>query len=649
MTKLMELRLGGDGAVVARLGAPLIAFFLVQTIANLFCLAFLGHLGTATLAGVGAGSAIYGVVLALLFGVDTSVQALVSRAVGAGDERQAGQILIEALTTAIPLGVGLSLALWGFGPSLLAGMLSDPAAAAAGAANLRALAPSIALLALTIPINAAWIGSGRPAIAFGVTMLTASIQVGLSYVLVVGVGPVPSYGAGGAGMASALGCLAGGAVQLVLASRLRLIPSWKAPRLAGMLRIVAIGWPVSVQQSLAQLGLMIAFFIVAQLGTTGAAVINVLVNLTLLTIQSATGLGVAAATLVGHSLGRAAPGEARTWGWRTAAWGAVLTGPFGLAAAIWPEPLLRLFLQDPATLAVAVLPARLIGLTVAADTVNRVLCFAFRGAGATKIAAGVPFVSFWLVQLPLMWWVGVDLRQGVLGMVAIQVGLIVVEAVVLSLIWATRFWVPSPPGAPEISADLSGRVEAATRIAILGGAGSGKSTLARRLGGARGLPVIHLDRIVFRSGWSRNALDLVQEQLAEQLGEAWVVDGTYAEAMGLTLPQADLTLWLDQPAWLRLYRSWRKTRDHRGKPRADRPDDCEEGFTWRYALSILAFGRWTDDLERRLGAVAKTPVVRLRGDREVALMLAGLGQRPHDLFSVPGERAQPPLGASSPA
>ena len=618
-------RLAGEAAPILRLGAPLIAFFLAQNVANLFCLAFLGRLGTATLAGVGAASAIYGVVLALLFGFDTGVQALVSRATGAGEKARLGGILADALVVAVPLGAGLSLALWSVGPGLLAGMLHDPAAAAAGGAYLRAGAPSIALLALTVPINAAWIGAGRPAISFLVTVLTAPIQVAVTYLLLFGAGPVPAMGVTGAGIATVLGCLAGAVLQLTLMLRLRLVSEWRAPTAAGALRVVAIGWPVSAQQSLAQLGLMVAYAIVAQLGDAGAAVINVLLNLTMVTINSANGLGVAAATLVGQALGRGDAVGARAWGWRTAGWGAVLTGPLGLAAAIAPEPLLRLFLHDPATLALAVWPARLIGLNVAVDTAHWVLSFALRGAGATKIGAGVPFAGLWLIQLPLMWWIGLVLRQGVLGMVAVQVALNVAEALVLTFVWASDVWVPKDIRTRPARGGIGG-VANARRIAILGGGGAGKSTLARRLGAALGLPVIHLDRIVFGPGWSRNPPDAVRDRLAASLGDAWVVDGTYAEASRITLPRADLILWLDQPAWLRLYRSWRKTRDHRGKPRADRPDDCEEGFGWSYARTILRFGGWSSGLERWLGGMAATPVVRLRGDRDVARLLAQASQ-----------------------
>ncbi len=636
MTGLTGRQLAGGAGPIARLGAPLIAFFLAQNLANLFCLAFLGHLGTATLAGVGAASAIYGVVLALLFGFDTGVQALVSRATGAGEKVRLGGILAEALSVALPLGIGLSFALWSIGPKLLGGMLSDPIAAAAGAAYLRAGAPSIALLALTIPINAAWIGAGRPAIAFLVTFLTAPIQVGLTFLLVFGAGPVPALGVAGAGTATVLGCVAGAVLQLMLMLRLRLVAAWSAPTAAGMLRIVAIGWPVSTQQSLGQLGLMVAYAIVAQLGDAGAAVINVLLSLTMVTINCANGLGVAAATLVGQSLGRGDAGEARSWGWRTAGWGALLTGPLGLAAAIAPEPLLRLFLHDPATLALAVWPARLIGLNVAADTAHWVLSFAFRGAGATKVASGVTFASLWLIQLPLMWWVGILLRQGVLGMVGVQVGLNVAEAVVLALVWAGDFWVPWEVQARPVG-DAAEIAKGAARIAILGGAGAGKSTLARRLGQALGLPVIHLDRIVFGPGWERIEAELVRQRLAGTLGEAWIVEGTYAETAELTLPRADLVIWLDQPAWRRLWRAWRKTRIHRGKPRADRPDGCKEGFDWTYARTVLSFGRWTPAMERWLGAASATPAVRLRGDRGNARLLA-LAAQPQ-LSTAPTRRA----------
>jgi hypothetical protein len=116
-----------------------------------------------------------------------------------------------------------------------------------------------------------------------------------------------------------------------------------------------------------------------------------------------------------------------------------------------------------------------------------------------------------------------------------------------------------------------------------------------------------------------------------------VVEGTYAEAAALTLPTADLVIWLDQPAWRRLWRAWRKTRDHRGRPRADRPDGCEEGFGWPYARMVLSFGRWSPAVERWLKSLGAAEVVRLQGDREAARLLAALDQP--QLSTAPARRA----------
>jgi adenylate kinase family enzyme len=157
----------------------------------------------------------------------------------------------------------------------------------------------------------------------------------------------------------------------------------------------------------------------------------------------------------------------------------------------------------------------------------------------------------------------------------------------------------------------------ARRIAVMGGAGAGKSTLARRLGETLDLPVIHLDLLMYGPGWTRR--DLARDQLSDLIkADGWVVEGSYAEAAALVLPRADLVLWLDQPAWRRLWRAWRKTRIHRGRPRADRPEGCDERFGLTYVFQVLSFGGWSPNLESRLRRATSGSVIRLRGDRAIA-------------------------------
>lgn len=604
------------------LGAPLIGFFLIQNVVSLATVAMLGRLGNAAIAGVGAGTAVYTAVCALLWGVDTGVQAIVARATGAGRGERIAGVLAAAYAGAVPLAAAVAAAIWAFGPRLIALILPDRAAAAAGGAWIVVSAPSVVFLAATLPINAAWIASGRPAFAAAVTALCAPLQVGLTLLLVLGAGPIRGWGAPGSALAMDATMLTAVFVQFALA--FGFIPGFLRTRpAAGALgEIAAIAWPISAQQSLLQVALMGVFAIVAQLGAAAAAIINVLLTLTAVPVQIETGLGVAAATLVGQALGRSDASGARAWGWRTTAVAVAVTAPMGLVLAVAPEALLDLFLHDPATLAQAILPARIAGLGTMIGAVPAVLGFSFRGAGATKIAAAVPFVSLWLLQLPLTAWIGLALHKGLAGIVWVQTGVTLADALALAAIWAGMSWtrvrietVMAPAALPETL----------RRIAILGGGGAGKSTLARRLGEALGLPVIHLDRLAFGPGWTWLGGQVLHERLAPLVaGEAWIVEGTYPEASALTLPAADLVIWLDQPVWRRLIRSRRKTLAHRGRPRADRPDGCEEGFGWRYAWMVLSFGAWSGRLEARLSALAGRPIMRLRGDADIARLVAAL-------------------------
>jgi hypothetical protein len=185
-------------------------------------------------------------------------------------------------------------------------------------------------------------------------------------------------------------------------------------------------------------------------------------------------------------------------------------------------------------------------------------------------------------------------------------------------------------GAPGDEGDMAAAAAvllAARRIAILGGAGAGKSTLALALGRRLGLPVVHLDRLRFAPGWAEVDRALFRRRIAEAAeGEAWIVDGTYGEARELMLPRAEVVLWLDQPALRRLRRAWLKVVRHRGRPRADRPDGCEEAFGWGYVRTVFAFGGWTPATQAWLSSGAPSAlVVKVRGDGDAARLRRSLG------------------------
>ena len=111
------------------------------------------------------------------------------------------------------------------------------------------------------------------------------------------------------------------------------------------------------------------------------------------------------------------------------------------------------------------------------------------------------------------------------------------------------------------------------RINVTGNAGSGKSTLAQRLSKELALPLIEMDRLIWRAGWQKVPRESYQLQLAELLGqEDWVLDGVSK----LARQQADLIVFLDYPrrvcAWRCAKRNWR----YLFRSRPGLPEGCPE-------------------------------------------------------------------------
>ena len=139
------------------------------------------------------------------------------------------------------------------------------------------------------------------------------------------------------------------------------------------------------------------------------------------------------------------------------------------------------------------------------------------------------------------------------------------------------------------------------KVLVIGSGGAGKSTLARQIAELSGLPLVHLDRLYWHSGWrptEDGEWDAVIESLIRQ--DAWVMDGNYGRTLARRLAACDTVVFLDRSRWLCLWRAIARWLRYAGRARPDMPTGCPERLSWEFVVWIWQYPRG-----RRPGILAR--------------------------------------------
>src|SRR5262249_37565863 len=154
------------------------------------------------------------------------------------------------------------------------------------------------------------------------------------------------------------------------------------------------------------------------------------------------------------------------------------------------------------------------------------------------------------------------------------------------------------------------------------------STLARELGRLTGLPVVHLDRLFWKSGWNECTKDEFDAKLDEALKQhAWIMDGNYGRTIGRRAAVADTILLFNFPTWQCLRGAAMRRVQHHRTVRPDMTEGCPERSDLEFFRYILAFRR--KSLPGVLSAIerhrAGKTVVEFRSRRDVQRWLERVG------------------------
>ena len=414
-----DFTVGPIGRCLGLLAIPMVLEMSMESIFAIVDIAFVSRLGTEAIAAVGITEALITVLYAIAIGLGMGVTAMVSRRVGEKDHKAAARVTGQAiwLGAALSLAVGVGGVL--FAEDLLRLMGAEPGVVETGRGFTAVLLGGSASILYLFLLNAAFRGAGDAPIALRSLALANGINIVLDPCLIFGIGPFPELGVTGAAVATTIGRGIGVAylAAALAAPRGRLTLSLKDLAIVPTLirRMIGISIGGVGQFLIATASWIVLMRIVATFGSAPVAAFTIALRTVEFALLPAWGLGNAAATLVGQNLGAGKPDRAEAFVWRATKYNLIFMTVTGSILVLFAAQIVGLFSSDADILRYGIPCLQIFGLGYPVWAVGMIAVQALNGAGDTRTPTVLNFVCFWILEIPLAWWLALQLGVGPTG------------------------------------------------------------------------------------------------------------------------------------------------------------------------------------------------------------------------------------------
>ncbi|ULA62560.1 MAG: conserved membrane protein of unknown function [Nitrospira sp.] len=408
----MASRIADIRKSVLTLALPVTVSSLLQRTEGIVAVFLVGGLGAVPIAAVGLGQLLAFIATTLVSGLSVGSNVIIAQLWGAKRHRDAG----EAARHFLGLSIAVSLVLAALGATL-----NHVAMELLGAeSGVIALAiPYSTIIFLVIPftvllqvLSSILQGTGDTRTPMYAMILVNLLHIGIAYPLVYGYWGLPAIGVKGAAIAVGI-AEAIGVAFLLWHSRSVLKPSTHL-RLDLIHTMWQVGAPVSGERIVQQAGILIYTKLVLLYGTVSYAAHQVGLSIESLSFLPGYGFAIAAATMVGQSIGAGKYTRAKLENWEANRLAIIIMASMGVVFFFFPYLLLRAFTTDDAVIELGTLFLKIVAVLQIPLALTMVIAGSLRGAGDTRFIMGATMVGMWGVRVPLALIVALWLHLSVL-------------------------------------------------------------------------------------------------------------------------------------------------------------------------------------------------------------------------------------------
>nr|WP_232967985.1 MATE family efflux transporter [Pseudomonas sp. CCOS 191] len=407
----------GELPGLLRLALPLVLGLSAAELISLTDTVLLASLGTLVLACVALTSSAGLIFHAGLYGMLATLSVRVGHAFGADDPGEVARTLRGGLGYGLLVGILGCLAMLATLPLVqwLGVPLPDVALLTP---YWQAMAVFLIPYCLAVVFKDVLEAIGRPWVAVLLVMSAVLFNLPLSYGLIHGHFGLPALGLLGAGIA---GVIAESLAVVLALAYWRMAPSLARYRQAPQGRhlswrtLLGEGWPLGLGY-LAEAGaVVIAAWMLGWLGNAALAANQVVQSIGALLYMLPLGMAAAVSIRISQAQGRGETARIRAIGSATfasvTAWMLVAT----VLLALFGRRIAEAMSDDPQVIAIAVPMFVVVAAMQVADGLQSTALGALRGLQDYRWPVGVTLVSYWLLALPMSYWLAFHSALGPVG------------------------------------------------------------------------------------------------------------------------------------------------------------------------------------------------------------------------------------------
>lgn len=399
---------------------PVVLSQLGHVMVGVFDNIMVGQLGKTPLAASSLANSVFYVFLTFGLGVSLAVTPFVAAADGEGKPKKAGRMLSHGLLVNTVFGVGLVLMLVLASPVLR--WLDQPEEVVTLAIPyLWIIATSIFPFLIFQSFRQFAEGLSMTRQAMVITLLANALNILGNYLLIYGKWGFPAMGLNGAGWSTLFS-------RVVMAVAMAYYVLNNARFKAYLSGFQFKKWSKKIIRDLLNIGVPTGFQYIFEVGAFGAAAImmgwfgtvplaahQIAINLASITYMMALGIGAAATVRVGNQWGKNDIQSLRDAGFMAYAMAIIFMSGGALLFTLGRYFLPSLYIDDDTVIQVAASFMFIAALFQLSDGIQVVGTGVLRGISDAKIPTLICFFSYWVLALPLSYFLGHKMGYGPIG------------------------------------------------------------------------------------------------------------------------------------------------------------------------------------------------------------------------------------------